>query len=463
MTISYADGFLGQTMKNGTNGCAEAVGLMGAGNSQFLANEYNNGQYSVPGMVSDAQQAGIPVIPYQAGAANPNDVIVYGDNDHVVLSDGNGGYYGNSSSQNQIVHGSDATQMGGLQPTAIIKTGGQGGSFNFQAKDANGNPFINLAAKIRTSNPNEPFDQQSLMDILSQPTRSYAHEKRIHYLTDRDYQGDLLFLNPDVARWMKDSAKQLNDNRDADLKEQIDQANQQTRLKQAMQLAQLINGSGSVDNRRGYAAMAKMFGINLPTNDDQFVNSSDLLKTQVQMNNAERNYNFQQQQAKQAQDNWQKEFDLKKAIQERQADLAERKMALAAVAAHSGGGYRSGGGGYSGGGGSASSAALDKWAIEQEEKYAKDHPDAHYNEYSDMANAARDRMEQRLGVGFDPDDYNSAQNDWDNLLRQNEDWIANGDYHAMNWDALQTMAKARYGDMADNIIEGTDKDKFYFD
>lgn len=347
MTISYADGFLGQTMKNGTNGCAEAVGLMGAGNSQFLANEYNNGQYSVPGMVSDAQKAGIPVIPYQAGAANPNDVIVYGDNDHVVLSDGNGGYYGNSSSQNQIVHGSDATQMGGLQPTAIIKTGGQGGSFNFQAKDANGNPFINLAAKIRTSNPNEPFDQQSLMDILSQPTRSYAHEKRIHYLTDRDYQGDLLFLNPDVARWMKDSAKQLNDNRDAVLKDQIDQANQQTRLKQAMQLAQLINGSGSVDNRRGYAAMAKMFGINLPTNDDQFVNSSDLLKTQVQMNNAERNYNFQQQQAKQAQDNWQKEFDLKKAIQDRQAQIEERRLALAA-ARSAGSGSRYGGGGSSG-------------------------------------------------------------------------------------------------------------------
>lgn len=347
MTISYADGFLGQTMKNGTNGCAEAVGLMGAGNSQFLANEYNNGQYSVPGMVSDAQKAGIPIIPYQAGAANPNDVIVYGDNDHVVLSDGNGGYYGNSSSQNQIVHGSDATQMGGLQPTAIIKTGGQGGSFNFQAKDANGNPFINLAAKIRTSNPNEPFDQQSLMDILSQPTRSYAHEKRIHYLTDRDYQGDLLFLNPDVARWMKDSAKQLNDNRDADLKDQIDQANQQTRLKQAMQLAQLINGSGSVDNRRGYAAMAKMFGINLPTNDDQFVNSSDLLKTQVQMNNAERNYNFQQQQAKQAQDNWKKEFDLKKAISDRQAQLEEQKLALS-MARSAGGGSRSGGGGSSG-------------------------------------------------------------------------------------------------------------------
>ena len=347
MRISYADGFLGQTMKNGTNGCAEAVGLMGAGNSQFLANEYNNGQYSVPGMVSDAQQAGIPVVPYQAGAAGPGDAIVYGDNDHIVLSDGNGGYYGNSSSQNQIVHGSDATQMGGLQPAAIIKTGGQGGSFNFQAKDANGNPFINLAAKIRTSNPNEPFDQQSLMDILSQPTRSYAHEKRIHYLTDRDYQGDLLFLNPDVARWMKDSAKQLNDNRDADLKEQIGQANQQTRLKQAMQLAQLINGSGSVDNRRGYAAMSKMLGINLPTNDDQFVNSSDLLKTQVQMNNAERNYNFQQQQAKQAQDNWQKEFYLKKAIQDRQAQIEEQRLALAA-ARSAGGGSRYGGGGSSG-------------------------------------------------------------------------------------------------------------------
>lgn len=323
-------------MKNGVNGCVEAVGLMGAGASPFLAQAYNNGQYSVPGLVADAQKQGVPVIPYQTGAAGANDVVVYGNNDHAVLSDGSGGYYGNSSGLNRTVHGNNLEEMGGLKPTAIIKTGNNDGNFIFKANDASGTPFMTMGANIRTSNPKEPFDQSSLMEILSQPTRSYARENRLNYLTQRNYENDLLFLNPDVARWMKAGAKKLVDNRDADLRAEIEQSNQQVRLRQALQLGQLINSSGSVDNRRGYAAMARMFGIDLPTGEDQFVNGSDLLKTQIQMNDAERNYNFKQEQANRAQSNWEKEFGLKKAIADQQAEEARQKLEAAKQKALSG-------------------------------------------------------------------------------------------------------------------------------
>ena len=45
---------------------------------------------------------------------------VYGDDDHVVIYDGQGGYYGNSSSRNVTVHGSDYTEMG-MPVTKVIK------------------------------------------------------------------------------------------------------------------------------------------------------------------------------------------------------------------------------------------------------------------------------------------------------------------------------------------------------
>lgn len=328
-------------MRNGTNGCVEAVGLMGAGNSPFLADEYNNGQFSVSGLISDAQAKGVTSIPYSKDAAGYGDTILYGDN-HAVLSDGAGGYYGNSSSQNQIVHGSDASSMGGLQPTAILKTGtgGTNGNFTYQAHDANGNPFMSLAAHIRTSNPNEAFDQQSIMGILSQPQASYAHEKRMHYLTDRDYTLENLSLPADVAKYVDPYSQQLNANRDADLKASIDTSNQQQKLAQAMQIAQLINGSQSVDNRRGYSALAKMMGIDLPAGEDQFVGSDALLQSQIQMNNADREFDLKQQQQKAAEEMAEKKFNLDKSIAEQSQKIAEAKLA---AGGGSGGGSGKGG------------------------------------------------------------------------------------------------------------------------
>lgn len=117
-----ANAYVGQTMANGSKGCTEAVGKMGSYYSPFLKSESQRHVYSVRTLVSDARSKGIQVLPFNAGSLEAGDSIVYGNNSHVVLYDGHGGYYGNSTSKNRVAHGSDYRKMGGLSPSAIIKT-----------------------------------------------------------------------------------------------------------------------------------------------------------------------------------------------------------------------------------------------------------------------------------------------------------------------------------------------------
>lgn len=113
------DAWGGTTMDNGRNGCAEAVGKIGSYYSPFLAEQNNNGVVYVPTLVSNAKNAGL-LEDFSVGNLVKGDVIVYGDNDHVVIYDGDGGYYGNSSSKNVVLHGSDYNSLG-ITPTKIIK------------------------------------------------------------------------------------------------------------------------------------------------------------------------------------------------------------------------------------------------------------------------------------------------------------------------------------------------------
>ena len=108
----------GVTMDNGTEGCAEAVGKIGSYYSPFLAQECRNGVVSVPAMITDA---GDNFIPFSEGNLAKGDVIVYNGDNHVVIYDGAGGYVGNSSSQNMVIHGGNFYDMG-MTPTGIIKT-----------------------------------------------------------------------------------------------------------------------------------------------------------------------------------------------------------------------------------------------------------------------------------------------------------------------------------------------------
>ena len=101
--------FLGVRMDNGENGCVEAVTKIGAEmGSPFLKEQLSKGVVYVPTLVKNA---GNRVIPFDASKLEAGDIIVYGDDDHVVMYDGKGGYVGNSSSQQKVVHGSDYTSM----------------------------------------------------------------------------------------------------------------------------------------------------------------------------------------------------------------------------------------------------------------------------------------------------------------------------------------------------------------
>lgn len=111
--------WLGATMDNGTEGCVEAATKVGSYYSQFLAQEQQAGVVNVDTLCADA---GDQVIDFDASQLEKGDVIVYGDNDHVVIYDGQGGYIGNSSSQDMVIHGSDYNEMGDLSPSKIIKT-----------------------------------------------------------------------------------------------------------------------------------------------------------------------------------------------------------------------------------------------------------------------------------------------------------------------------------------------------
>lgn len=130
---SGAGQFVGKRMDHGEVGCVEFVTKAGAaGGSSFLKDQLNKGIVSVPDLVANA---GNRVIDFDASKLSKGDVIVYGDDDHVVIYDKGYSYYGNSSGHKDEngnpdpigVHGSDYREMNGLVPTKIIKTGGSGG------------------------------------------------------------------------------------------------------------------------------------------------------------------------------------------------------------------------------------------------------------------------------------------------------------------------------------------------
>lgn len=130
---SQADGleqgfgaFDGATMDNGRVGCAEAVGKVGSWFSPFYKSQAENQVYWVPTMVENAQKAGYQVTPFDPNNVERGDGIIYGDGDHIMIADGQGGAYGNSSNAlgpsgpGAVVHGGNLGDYG--QPTAIIKT-----------------------------------------------------------------------------------------------------------------------------------------------------------------------------------------------------------------------------------------------------------------------------------------------------------------------------------------------------
>ena len=312
--------------------------------------------------------------------------------------------------------------------------------FTFNAKDADGNSFLKMNAYIRANNPNEAFDQQSITSLFGQDPRATRNSISESYLNMPHYDRALLNIPADVAKYVQPVADRLMKNREADEQSFLASQAQQKKLQQAIGLSQLIGQSDNVDNRNAYAAIGHLFGVDVPTGTDQFITGPGALKTQIEMNNAERTYNLNKQKMVQEQANF-----------ERSQALKERELAMKEAAARSGGSGGFGGGSRS----NSSDISLAKWAIEQQQKWAEEHP-GEYNPYDEMGDASYQFLRGATGTQFNPNDYYSAMSDWTGMLESNRDHIVAGDGQARNRAAIEAMAKARYGDFAPDILENTD-------
>lgn len=133
----------------------------------FLADELKNGVVGVPKLVEDA---GDEVVPFDKNNVSEGDLIVYGDNDHVVMADGKGGYVGNSSSQQKVVHGDNYIEMDGLEPTKIIKTGGTPQNASDTASNVGGSYSGDSNIDSLISSAAQKYNLRPVISIYRPPT-----------------------------------------------------------------------------------------------------------------------------------------------------------------------------------------------------------------------------------------------------------------------------------------------------
>lgn len=114
----------GRVSPYGSVGCADTVAAAGSYYNKDLADAYNKGIASVPELRSDLESKGYVTETFN-GYANKGDLLIYGDDDHIVIADGAGGCFGNSSSNGYAMKYGDANYAWGnnVPPTKIIRMG----------------------------------------------------------------------------------------------------------------------------------------------------------------------------------------------------------------------------------------------------------------------------------------------------------------------------------------------------
>jgi|GEM_PF-880052 len=163
----YANSWIDQQMSNGTKVCVEAATKIGSGYSQFLREELNKGVVGVAQLRNDAKAQGL-LVPYDEDNLQAGDILGWKDDkhSHVVVYDGKGGYFGNSSVQNKIVHSDTSHNYG--KPDWVIKTGGN----NNQSTSSNAQPTQPNSNQNQSRNGNvfgvENYNMPTQSDRITQ-------------------------------------------------------------------------------------------------------------------------------------------------------------------------------------------------------------------------------------------------------------------------------------------------------
>ena len=86
--------------------------------------EYDKGTASVPTLRQNLEAKGYVTEQFN-GYANKGDLLIYGEDDHVVIADGAGGCFGNSSSRGYAMKYGNANYAwhNDEAPTKIIRMG----------------------------------------------------------------------------------------------------------------------------------------------------------------------------------------------------------------------------------------------------------------------------------------------------------------------------------------------------
>ncbi|MCI6749519.1 MAG: hypothetical protein MR586_01950 [Megasphaera elsdenii] len=121
--------FDGTVSPYGSEGCVDRATIAAAGYSPFAAQEYNNNVKGCDQLRADAEAQGL-AIPYDPSQLEKGDIIMYNryskpdPNWHVVVYDGSGGCWGNSSNVYGCFHHYEGSiDMGSdYYPATIIKT-----------------------------------------------------------------------------------------------------------------------------------------------------------------------------------------------------------------------------------------------------------------------------------------------------------------------------------------------------
>ena len=324
------DALNGYQSPYGSNGCVDAVVKAGSYFNPDLKAEADNGTASVPNLLTDMANKGYSITPWN-GQAQKGDILVYGDDDHVVLADGNGGAFGNSSSRGEAMKYSDLNYAfgDGNAPTKVIHTGGNVAQINTNFTPDGSN--INLPIQMQVDDPNEKLRTDLIQNALMAPQGNVKQHIADESSLVAERMADQHGRGVDTP-WLTNQMSARQRLIEAAASEEQDKMNSANKLTRVGQLAQAIADSRNSSNSKMYASVAQALGVPLDSMQGRYITQNQLALQQIQQNAALAAEKRQQQ--------------FKMDMLQKQQDFELQKIAYQASLGGGRGG-RGGGGGFS--------------------------------------------------------------------------------------------------------------------